>query len=161
MAETVLKVNYVIGKNEKMTHNELIKIAKLEGISKENFEKAVFLQKNILRLSSINTYVGEDQDTELGDLIMDNEYSTEDKVINKILSETIESILSTLTDREKTILELRFGLKDGRERTLEEIGTVFGVTRERIRQIEVKAIRKLRHPTRSKKFKNYYIEGIK
>ncbi len=72
-----------------------------------------------------------------------------------LLKEQLEEVLETLTAREKKVLQLRFGLEDGRSRTLEEVGQVFGVTRERIRQIEAKALRKLRHPSRSKKLKDY------
>jgi len=102
------------------------------------------------------TPVGDDEDSLLGDFIQDTtQPSPYDAASRELLKEHLEEVLQTLSDREKRVLILRFGLEDGRPRTLEEVGVEFGVTRERIRQIEAKALRKLRHPSRSKKLKDY------
>ncbi len=105
---------------------------------------------------SLETPIGEEEDSHLGDFIEDEEVlAPADAVSFHLLKEQLEDVLDTLTPREEKVLRLRFGLDDGRSRTLEEVGQVFGVTRERIRQIEAKALRKLRHPSRSKKLKDY------
>jgi RNA polymerase primary sigma factor len=105
---------------------------------------------------SLETPIGEEDDSHLGDFIEDADAtSPEDHASYQLLKEQLESVLDTLTEREENVLRLRFGLDDGRTRTLEEVGKVFGVTRERIRQIEAKALRKLRHPSRSKQLKDF------
>lgn len=105
---------------------------------------------------SLETPIGEEDDSHLGDFIEDQEaISPSDHAAYELLKEQLEDVLDTLTDREENVLRLRFGLDDGRTRTLEEVGKVFGVTRERIRQIEAKALRKLRHPSRSKRLKDF------
>ena len=105
---------------------------------------------------SLETPIGEEEDSHLGDFIEDSEApAPADAASHTLLKEQLEEVLSTLTPREKKVLELRFGLVDGRNRTLEEVGKEFNVTRERIRQIEAKALRKLRHPSRSKKLKDF------
>lgn len=105
---------------------------------------------------SLETPIGEEDDSHLGDFIEDQEAtSPSDHAAYELLKEQLEDVLDTLTDREENVLRLRFGLDDGRTRTLEEVGRVFGVTRERIRQIEAKALRKLRHPSRSKQLKDF------
>ncbi len=105
---------------------------------------------------SLETPIGEEDDSHLGDFIEDSEaQSPADHAAYELLKEQLEDVLDTLTDREENVLRLRFGLDDGRTRTLEEVGKVFGVTRERIRQIEAKALRKLRHPSRSKRLKDF------
>lgn len=116
--------------------------------------------REILKISqepvSLETPIGEEEDSHLGDFIEDEEALAPAEAASFfLLREQLEDVLSTLTQREKKVLQLRFGLDDGRSRTLEEVGQVFGVTRERIRQIEAKALRKLRHPSRSKKLKDY------
>jgi RNA polymerase primary sigma factor len=116
--------------------------------------------REILKISqepvSLETPIGEEEDSHLGDFIEDEEALAPAEAASFfLLREQLEDVLSTLTSREKKVLQLRFGLEDGRSRTLEEVGQVFGVTRERIRQIEAKALRKLRHPSRSKKLKDY------
>lgn len=105
---------------------------------------------------SLETPIGEEEDSHLGDFIPDEEaLAPSEAAAFTLLKEQLMDVLDTLTDREEKVLRLRFGLDDGRARTLEEVGKVFDVTRERIRQIEAKALRKLRHPSRSKKLKEY------
>ena len=108
---------------------------------------------------SLETPIGEEEDSHLGDFVSDkNNLTPEEYAINEVLKDEIQEVLLTLTEREEQVLKLRFGLVDGTCRTLEEVGTIFGVTRERIRQIEAKALRKLRHPSRSKKLKDYLVD---
>jgi RNA polymerase primary sigma factor len=105
---------------------------------------------------SLEAPIGEEEDSHLGDFIEDqNALPPPDAASRQLLKEQIEDVLESLTPRERRVLQLRFGLEDGRSRTLEEVGREFNVTRERIRQIEAKALRKLRHPTRSRKLKDY------
>lgn len=116
--------------------------------------------REILKISqdpvSLETPIGEENDSHLGDFIEDDEaVSPEENTAGELLKEELRDVLDTLTDREENVLRLRFGLDDGRQRTLEDVGKVFGVTRERIRQIEAKALRKLRHPSRSKQLKDF------
>lgn len=116
--------------------------------------------RDILKIAqepvSLETPIGEEDDSHLGDFIEDKEAtSPEQHASYEMLKEQLEEVLDTLTDREENVLRLRFGLDDGRTRTLEEVGRVFGVTRERIRQIEAKALRKLRHPSRSNQLRDF------
>jgi RNA polymerase primary sigma factor len=105
---------------------------------------------------SLDTPIGEEDDSHLGDFIEDQgAMAPSDAASHQLLKEQVEDVLDSLTGRERRVLQLRFGLDDGRQRTLEEVGREFGVTRERIRQIEAKALRKLRHPSRSKKLRDY------
>ncbi|MDY2712384.1 MAG: sigma-70 family RNA polymerase sigma factor, partial [Candidatus Faecivivens sp.] len=105
---------------------------------------------------SLETPIGEEEDSHLGDFIPDDDApSPVDAASHTLLKEQLNSVLKTLTPREAKVLSLRFGLEDGKSRTLEEVGKEFNVTRERIRQIEAKALRKLRHPSRSKKLKDF------
>ena len=105
---------------------------------------------------SLETPLGEEDDSHLGDFIKDERnVSPEEYATNELLKDEISNVLLTLTEREEKVIRLRFGLEDGKSRTLEEVGQMFGVTRERIRQIEAKALRKLRHPSRSRKLKDY------
>ena len=108
---------------------------------------------------SLETPIGEEDDSHLGDFIKDeHNMSPEEYATNELLKDEISEVLLTLTEREEKVIKLRFGLEDGKSRTLEEVGQMFGVTRERIRQIEAKALRKLRHPSRSRKLKDYMID---
>ncbi len=119
-------------------------------------EKVREIQKIAQEPVSLETPIGEEDDSHLGDFIPDDEApAPADAAAYELLKEQLEDVLDTLTEREENVLRLRFGLDDGRTRTLEEVGKVFGVTRERIRQIEAKALRKLRHPSRSKRLKDF------
>ena len=128
-------------------------IAKKMGISVEKVREVIKISQDPV---SLETPIGEEDDSHLGDFIKDERsLSPEEYATNEILKEEIKSVLSTLQPREQQVLELRFGLIDGTCYTLEEVGKRFNVTRERIRQIEAKALRKLRHPSRSKKLKDF------
>ena len=121
---------------------------------------AVDKVRDILKIAqepvSLETPIGEEEDSHLGDFIEDSDApAPADAASHTLLKETLSSVLDSLTPREEKVLRLRFGLEDGRSRTLEEVGKEFNVTRERIRQIEAKALRKLRHPSRSKKLKDF------
>ena len=126
----------------------------------EEMDMPVDRVREILKISqepvSLETPIGEEEDSHLGDFIQDDNVPVPaDAAAFTLLKEQLVEVLSTLTDREQKVLRLRFGLDDGRARTLEEVGKEFNVTRERIRQIEAKALRKLRHPSRSRKLKDY------
>ena len=126
------------------------------GISYENVRECLIIKNNYLSYASLNAPIGEDEASELGEMLpQDDALSIEEIVSEKFLREELEMVLATLTDREQAVLRLRYGMDDGRERTLEEVGKYFNVTRERIRQIEAKALRKLRHPSRSRKLKDF------
>ncbi|KAI3473639.1 hypothetical protein Pfo_031577 [Paulownia fortunei] len=155
------------------TINKLIRIQRqlLQDLGREPLPEEIGAEmdltadkvREILKIAqepvSLETPIGEEDDSHLGDFIEDNEaVSPADSAAYEMLREQLESVLDTLTDREENVLRLRFGLEDGRTRTLEEVGRVFGVTRERIRQIEAKALRKLRHPSRSKQLKDFMDE---
>lgn len=156
------------------TINKLIRIQRqlLQDLGREPLPEEIGAEmdltadkvREILKIAqepvSLETPIGEEDDSHLGDFIEDNEaVSPADSAAYEMLREQLESVLDTLTDREENVLRLRFGLEDGRTRTLEEVGRVFGVTRERIRQIEAKALRKLRHPSRSKQLKDFMDES--
>ena len=119
-------------------------------------EKVTEIQKIAQDPVSLETPIGEEDDSHLGDFIQDDDSpAPQDAAAYTLLREQLEEVMKTLTPREAKVLKLRFGLEDGKSRTLEEVGKEFNVTRERIRQIEAKALRKLRHPSRSKKLKDY------
>jgi len=153
------KVNFlyrILIQNHNSTKEEILEIAENNGINREKFEEIYIIAKNIMSPASLNVLIGEESDSELVDFLPDNfSLTLEEEVESKILKEEIEKVLNTLAEREKEILTYRFGLKNGIEMTLEQIGRIYGVTRERIRQIEVKALRKLRHPSRSNKLKDF------
>ena len=126
----------------------------------DELEMPVEKVREIMRVAqepvSLETPIGEEEDSHLGDFIPDDDApAPADAASHTLLKETLSSVLDSLTPREEKVLRLRFGLEDGRSRTLEEVGKEFNVTRERIRQIEAKALRKLRHPSRSKKLKDF------
>ncbi len=128
-------------------------IAEEMGLSVERVREIIKIAQEPV---SLETPIGEEEDSHLGDFIEDQDApAPADAASFRLLKEQLEEVLDTLTAREEKVLRLRFGLEDGRARTLEEVGQVFGVTRERIRQIEAKALRKLRHPSRSKKLKDF------
>ena len=130
-----------------------------EEIAKEmeiSVEKVAEIQKIAQDPVSLETPIGEEDDSHLGDFIQDDDSpAPQDSAAYTLLKEQLEEVMNTLTPREAKVLKLRFGLEDGKARTLEEVGREFQVTRERIRQIEAKALRKLRHPSRSKKLRDY------
>ena len=128
-------------------------IAKKLGISVEKVREVYKISQDPV---SLETPIGEEDDSHLGDFIRDERtMGPEEYATQEMLKEELKGVLSTLTEREEKVLRLRFGLDDGQCRTLEEVGQIFGVTRERIRQIEAKALRKLRHPSRSRKLKDF------
>ena len=128
-------------------------IAKKLGISIEKVREVYKISQDPV---SLETPIGEEDDSHLGDFIKDERtMGPEEYATVEMLKEELRGVLATLTDREEKVLRLRFGLDDGQCRTLEEVGQIFGVTRERIRQIEAKALRKLRHPSRSRKLKDF------
>jgi RNA polymerase primary sigma factor len=118
-------------------------------------EKLRFIAKSAQLPISLETPIGKEEDSRLGDFIESDGETPEDQVAKSLLREDLESVLNSLSPRERDVLRLRYGLDDGRMKTLEEIGTIFNVTRERIRQIEAKALRKLRHPNRNSILKEY------
>ncbi|HAU31873.1 MAG: RNA polymerase sigma factor [Desulfotomaculum sp. 46_296] len=152
------------------TINKLVRVSRqlLQELGREPTPEEIAMEMNIseekvrdiLKIAqepvSLETPIGEEEDSHLGDFIEDQEASAPaEEASFTMLREQLDEVLTTLTDREQKVLRLRFGLDDGRARTLEEVGQRFGVTRERIRQIEAKTLRKLRHPSRSKKLKDY------
>ena len=152
------------------TINKLIRVSRqlLQELGREPSPEEIAAEMNmpvdrvreILKISqepvSLETPIGEEEDSHLGDFIKDDNVPVPaDAAAFTLLKEQLEDVLGTLTEREQKVLTLRFGLEDGRARTLEEVGKEFNVTRERIRQIEAKALRKLRHPSRSRKLKDY------
>ena len=120
-------------------------------------EKIIEANRTAADTLSLDTPVGDEEDTSIGSFVEDERTpGPADATSNALLAEALKEILGTLTEREADVLRMRFGMYDGRTHTLEEVGQIFGVTRERIRQIENKAIRKLRHPSRAKKIRDFY-----
>lgn len=149
-------IKLLINNGDMKLEERVSHISKTIGLCEDQVIECLVFRQNYLTYASLDAPVGEDEDSLLVDFIPDNEeVSVEEVVDMKMLKKELEEILSTLTERESKILKLRFGFDDGKQRTLEDIGNEFGVTRERIRQIEAKALRKLRHPSRSKKVKDY------
>ncbi len=155
MVETINKLNRI----QRQLIQELGRDPQPEEIAKEmgvSVERVREISKISQEPVSLETPIGEEEDSHLGDFIEDEDALAPAEAASFfLLKEQLDDVLGTLTPREKKVLQLRFGLEDGRSRTLEEVGHVFGVTRERIRQIEAKALRKLRHPSRSKKLKDF------
>ncbi|HNY10844.1 MAG TPA: sigma-70 family RNA polymerase sigma factor, partial [Candidatus Wallbacteria bacterium] len=135
------------------THDEIAERLKMP------VEKVKKIFKISLEPVSLETPIGEEDESHLGDFVEDkNAISPVESASYVMLKEQISDVLSTLTEREDKVIKYRFGLIDGCPRTLEEVGRIFGVTRERIRQIEAKALRKLKHPSRSKKLREFYVD---
>ena len=155
MVETINKLKRIqrqmtLELNREPTEEEL---AKKMGTTEEKVREIFKISQDPL---SLETPIDEEDDSHLGDFLKDeSSMSPEEYAINEVLKDEIQEVLCTLTPREEEVLKLRFGLKGGTCHTLEEVGNMFGVTRERIRQIEAKALRKLRHPSRSRKLKDY------
>ena len=155
MVETINKLARIqrqltLELNREPTEEEL---AKKMNVSVEKIREIYKISQEPV---SLETPIGEEDDSHLGDFIKDERnLSPEEYATNEMLKDEIAEVLETLTEREEKVIRLRFGLEDGKSRTLEEVGQLFGVTRERIRQIEAKALRKLRHPSRSRKLKDY------
>ena len=158
MVETINKLSrcqrqLTLELNREPTDEEL---AKKMNMSPEKVREVIKIAQDPV---SLETPIGEEDDSHLGDFVPDeSNMSPEDFTIHEMLKEEIGDVLLTLTEREEQVLRLRFGLDDGSSKTLEEVGQMFGVTRERIRQIEAKALRKLRHPSRSRKLKDFLNE---
>ena len=150
------------------TINKLIRVSRQQELGREPTPEEIAAEldmpvdrvREILKISqepvSLETPIGEEEDSHLGDFIQDDNVPVPaEAAAQTLLKEQLDEVLSTLTEREQKVLRLRFGMSDGRARTLEEVGKEFDVTRERIRQIEAKALRKLRHPSRSRKLRDY------
>lgn len=158
MMERINKVSRLEDEvSDKDIEDRVSYISNETGLSEDAVTECMILRTNIVTYASLNTSVGEDSDAgELMEFIPSDEIiPVEDAVSKKELRERLITALETLTDKEQRVLRLRFGIDDGRARTLEEVGREFNVTRERIRQIEAKALRKLRHPARSRKLKDF------
>jgi RNA polymerase primary sigma factor len=154
--ESISKILRAFNNNLGCSKDEVFEILQPHGFSREQFEFLMNLASNILSIASLNTYVGENEDSELYEFIVDeSRTSTEDEVYMAALKHKVSEVLKTLTPREQKVINLRFGIEDDRKRTLEEIGDEFNVTRERIRQIEANALKKLRHPTRSRLLRDF------
>lgn len=160
------RINKVIAMDQKYindgieTFDRIAKIANDLSLNIDAIRECIIFKSNYLSSTSLNLPVGVEEETELGELIPELDVpSVEEIVTEKALRESIKKVLNDLSDKEKKILTLRFGLEDGVSRTLEDVGRNYGVTRERIRQIEAKALRKLKQPTRAKLLIDYYYGG--
>jgi len=154
MVETINKMNKVIREylQEHGDYPTVEELAKITGKPVEKVEEILQAAKETVSLEST---IGGDDDSTMGDILPDeNATSPEESAVTMLVREEIEKIFNTLNSREKAVLKMRYGLIDGKAKTLEEVGQIFNVTRERIRQIEVKALRKLRHPSKSKQLKS-------
>ncbi|WP_461811542.1 sigma-70 family RNA polymerase sigma factor [Faecalimonas sp.] len=156
------RINKVVEKDNQLGINGLNIQQRIEiiaeelGLSEREIRECLMLKNNYLTYTSLDTPIGEEGESILGEFLPDNSTPTVEEIVaDKMLRGQLEAALNTLTEREQNIIRLRFGLDDGRERTLEEIGQQYNVTRERIRQIEEKALRKLRHPSRTRKIKDF------
>ena len=155
MVETINR----LAKTERALVQELGRQPQADELAKElnmPVDKVREIMKVAMEPVSLESPVGEEEDSHLGDFLADDDIpSPSDSAAQTLLKEELNEVLKTLSDREARVLRLRFGLDDGRTRTLEEVGREFKVTRERIRQIEAKALRKLRHPSRSKRLRDF------
>ncbi len=156
--DKLIKLNNCRKRHHEASFEELFEYLRTEDemeLTPGKLDELIAYSDLYMNTSSLNDVIGEDGESERIEFVPDENMAVEDVVIGDQLKEDIRAVLNTLTDRERKIIELRYGLNDDRERTLEEIGAMYGVTRERIRQIEAKALRKLRHPSRTKKLKDY------
>lgn len=159
MFEKLIKLNNCRKRHTSASFDELLEYMKTEGgldLSSEQLMQLLVYSDMYTSTASLNDVVGDDEETEKIEFIPDPAMNTEEMAINDRLREDLKKAISTLTQREQKIIDLRFGLTTGKEMTLEQVGKEFNVTRERIRQIEAKALRKLRHPSRSRRLKDYY-----
>lgn len=157
--EKILKITKIENELATMEYSyreRITEISKKLGLSLDKVHELIAIRNNFLSCTSLNVPVGEEEESELLDFITDEEKDTEDIVLENERARIIRELIKTLSDREQKVISLRFGLDDGKNRTLEEVGKLFDVTRERIRQIEAKAIKRLRHPSRSKNLKEFY-----
>ncbi len=155
--EQVNSLNRAIILNSQCSSKEEIyNLLRDQGMTREKFEELINIRENILSVSSLNVLIGEKEDSELEYFIEDYHTPTVEEQVEYVqLKETIRNVLNTISEREEKVINLRFGLDGGTPKTLEEVGKEFKVTRERIRQIEAKALRKLRHPSRSKQLRDF------
>lgn len=153
----VIAIDNQLGSNGLNIKERIAGISNEMGLSEEEVRECLILKKNYLIYASLDSPVGEEEESVLGEMLPDSEtFSVEELAEANILRELLKTCLDTLKEREQKVIRLRFGLDDGHARTLEEIGKEFGVTRERIRQIEAKALRKLGHPSRSRRLKDFW-----
>ena len=154
--DSISKIMRVFREEPGCSKDQAFEKMKEIGFSREKFDDLLNIANNLLSITSLNTYVGEDEDSELGSFVIDDSSpSVEDQIELKALTKIVNELLDTMKPKEQRVLRLRYGIGDGRQRTLEEIGKEFNVTRERIRQIEAKALSRLRHPSKSKLLKEF------
>ena len=157
MMERISKVAAIENRFSELDRDErIVKVMDETGYKEEQVRECMMLKEYVLTYSSLNVTVGEDENVELGEFLSDDGgIPIEEMIENRELRRILDGVLDTLTEREKKVIRLRFGLEDNRQWTLEEVGRLFNVTRERIRQIESKALRKLRHPSRLHNIKSF------
>lgn len=156
--DKLIKINNCRKRHMDSSFDDILNYLRLEDameLSSGQLQELFDYSDLYLNTASLNDVIGEDGDTERIEVIPDESINTEDVIIGENLKEDLMVVLNTLTEREKNVLDLRFGLTSGQEMTLEQVGALYHVTRERIRQIEAKALRKLRHPSRLKKLEDY------
>lgn len=157
MMERISKVATVEDRFSELNRDErIVKVMDETGYPEEWVRECMMLKEYVLTYASLNVTIGEDETVEFGEFLPDNgAIPIEEMIENRELRRILNDVLDTLTEREEKVIRLRFGLEDNRKWTLEEVGKIFNVTRERIRQIEAKALRKLRHPSRSRNIKSF------
>ena len=156
--EKIIRVNNCRKRHSTASLDQLLEYLQYEDqmeLSLGQLEKLIAYSDIYLNTSSLNDVVGEEGDTEIIEFIPDERLDTESIVLGECLKKDLKEVLSSLSDRERNVLDMRFGLSSGSEMTLEQVGEVYGLTRERIRQIEAKAIKKLAHPCQSRKLRDY------
>lgn len=156
--DKLIKVNNCRKRHRDASFHDLLEYLRMEDemdISPGKLYELIAYSDLYLNTASLNDVIGEDGDTERIEFIPDENISVEDVVLGETLKQDMREVMKTLTEREQKVLDLRYGLTSGNEMTLEQVGKIYNVTRERIRQIEAKALRKLKHPSRSKKLKGY------